>query len=154
MASFVLEDLDGGVEALVFPETYKKVAARLADDELVLVKGRAEPQDDGKARLLVSEVMPLEQAKLAEARFVRIRVPIESWDRSKGERLRDILASHRGDCPVTLEMHRSGSFAVELAPSASYRVRPDAGLKTEIEALWGPGALVLARTGLVAVREI
>ena len=32
MASFILEDLDGSVEALVFPETYKKVAGRLADD--------------------------------------------------------------------------------------------------------------------------
>ena len=50
MASFVLEDLDGSVETLVFPETYKKTAGRLADDVVVLVKGRAEIQDDGKAR--------------------------------------------------------------------------------------------------------
>ena len=42
MASFLLEDLEGSAEVLVFPETYKKVAARLADDQVVLVKGRAE----------------------------------------------------------------------------------------------------------------
>ena len=53
MATFVLEDLEGGVEALVFPETYKKVAGRLADDQVVLVKGKAEALDEGKARLLV-----------------------------------------------------------------------------------------------------
>ena len=67
MASFVLEDLEGGVEALVFPETYKKVGERLADDEVVLVKGKAEVLDEGKARLLVSDVLPLDQARLAEA---------------------------------------------------------------------------------------
>ena len=39
MASFVLEDLEGSVETLVFPETYKKTAGRLADDQVVLVKG-------------------------------------------------------------------------------------------------------------------
>ncbi|HET8646919.1 MAG TPA: OB-fold nucleic acid binding domain-containing protein, partial [Vicinamibacteria bacterium] len=97
MASFVLEDLQGGVEALVFPETYKKVSTRLAEDQIVLVKGRAEALEEGKARLLVSEVLPLEQARLAEARAVTIRVALRSWDRGTGERLRDILASHRGE---------------------------------------------------------
>jgi DNA polymerase-3 subunit alpha len=145
MASFLLEDLEGSVETLVFPEAYKKAAGRLADDQVVLVKARAEVQDDGRAKLLASEVMPLEQAKLQEARFVTIRVPLEAWDRGKGERLRDILGAHRGDCPVTLELVRPGSWAAAVAPSAYYRVRPDAGLREEIEGLLGPGALVLAR---------
>jgi DNA polymerase-3 subunit alpha len=143
MASFVLEDLEGSVETLVFPEAYKKAGARLADDQVVLVKARAEIQDDGKARLLASDVMPLEEAKLAEARHVTIRVPLGAWDRGKGERLRDILGAHRGDCPVTLEIVRPGSWAAALAPSAYYRVRPDAVLRSEVEALLGPGALVL-----------
>jgi DNA polymerase-3 subunit alpha len=146
MASFFLEDLEGSVETLVFPEAYKKAAGRLADDQVVLVKARAEVQDDGRAKLLASEVLPLEQAKLADARYVTIRVPVVAWDRGKGERLRDILGAHRGDCPVTLELVRPGSWEVALAPSAYYRVRPDAGLRDEVEALLGPGALVLART--------
>lgn len=153
MASFVLEDLEGGVEALVFPETYKKVAGRLAEDEVVLVKGKAEILDEGKPRLLVSEVLPLEQAKLAEARYVTVRVPLSAWERSKGERLRDILGSHRGDCPVTLELVRAGAYAVAVAPNVYFKVRPDALLKEEIEALLGPGSLVLARTNGAPVRE-
>ncbi|HZM49438.1 MAG TPA: DNA polymerase III subunit alpha, partial [Vicinamibacteria bacterium] len=132
MATFVLEDLEGGVEVLVFPEAYKKAAARLADDVIVLVKGRAEALDEGRFRLLASDVMPLETAKLSEARYVTIRVPVGSWDKTKGERLRDILGSHKGDCPVTLEMVRPGSFAVAVAPSAYFRVRPDEVLRTEV----------------------
>ncbi len=146
MASFVLEDLEGGVEALVFPQTFKEVAGRLADDQVVLVKGKAEVQDEGKPRLLVSELLPLEQAKMADARYVRVRVPMDGWNRNVGEKLRDILGAHRGDCPVTLELVRAGSYAVSVVPNASYRVRPDPGLRDEVEALLGPGALVLART--------
>jgi hypothetical protein len=112
----------------------------------VLVKGKAEVLDEGRGRLLVSEVLPLDAAKLAQARYVTIRVPLVGWDRSKGERLRDILGSHRGECPVTLELVRPGAFAVALAPSAYYRVKPDALLRDEVEALLGPGALILART--------
>ena len=132
-------------EALVFPETYKKVGERLADDLVVLVKGKAEVLDEGKARILVSEALPLEQFKLAEARFVTIRVPVPAWDRAKGERLRDILGSHRGECPVTLELVQPGSFAVAVAPSTYFKVRPDAAFRDEVEALLGPGSLVLAR---------
>ena len=153
MASFLLEDLEGGAEVLVFPETYKKVAGRLADDQVVLVKGRAEVQDDGTARLLATDVLPLEQAKLAEARYVTIRVSIAGWDRSKGERLRDILGSHRGECPVTLELVRPGAYAVAVSPSVYFKVRPDPGLKQEIEGLLGPGSLILARTNGAALRD-
>ncbi len=75
-----------------------------------------------------------------------ISVAMAAWDRPQGERLRDILGSHRGDCPVTLELVRPGAFAVAVAPSALYRVRPDTVLKNEVEALLGPGALRLSRT--------
>jgi DNA polymerase III subunit alpha len=146
MASFFLEDLEGSVETLVFPEAYKKAAGRLADDQVVLVKARAEIQDDGRAKLLASEVLPLDQARLAEARYVTIRVPVAEWDRGKGERLRDILAAHRGDCPVTLELVRPGSWAAALVPGSRYRVRPNPAMREEVEALLGPGSLVLART--------
>jgi DNA polymerase-3 subunit alpha len=146
MASFVLEDLEGSIETLVFPETYRKTAGRLADDQVVLVRGRAETLDEGRGRLLASDVLSLDQARLVEARYVTIRVPVGSWDRGKGERLRDILDAHRGDCPVTLELVRPGQWALALAPGAHYRVRPDAVLREQIEALLGPGALVLARS--------
>jgi DNA polymerase-3 subunit alpha len=146
MASFILEDLEGGAEALVFPDTYKKVAGRLAEDQVVLVKGKAEVPEEGKPRLLVTDVLPLEQAKLAEARYVTIRVPMLQWDRQKGERLREILGAHKGECPVTLEIVRPDEFAVAVSSSAVYRVRPDSTLRDEVEALLGPGALVLART--------
>jgi DNA polymerase-3 subunit alpha len=146
MATFVLEDLEGGVEVLVFPETFKKVASRLAEDQVVLVKGKSEVQEEGKPRLLASELAPLDQAKLAEARYVTIRVPLAAWDKGKGERLRDILSAHRGECPVTLELLRPGAYAVAVAPSAYYRVRPDPALREAVEGLLGPGSLQLART--------
>src|SRR4029453_81716 len=84
MATFVLEDLEGGAEVLVFPEAYKKAAARLAEDVVGLVKARAEGVEEGNPRLLSSDVLPLDQAKMAEARFVTIRVPVAQWDKTKG----------------------------------------------------------------------
>jgi DNA polymerase III subunit alpha len=145
MASFVLEDLDGSIETLVFPKTYQEVAARLADDVIVLVKGRAEGQEDAKPKLLAAELMPLDQAKMMEAKHVTVRIPMAAWDRSKGEQLREILDSHRGECAVSLELVRAGALAVTLAANATYRVKADARLRDAVEALLGPGALLLSR---------
>ena len=47
---------------------------------------------------------------------------------------------------MTLELVRPGSWEAALVPSAYYRVRPDSQLRDEVEALLGPGSLVLART--------
>ena len=63
-----------------------------------------------------------------------------------GERLRDLRGSHRGECPVTLEMVRPGGESVAVAPSAYFRVRADQTLRAEVEGLLGPGSVVLART--------
>jgi len=145
MATFVLEDLEGSIEVLVFPETYNKVATRLADDKVVVVKGKAEAVDEGKPRLLASDVLSLEQIKVSDARQITVRVELARWDRTKGEQLRDILGARQGDCPVLIELTRPGGLAVAVAPSALYRVRPDAGLKGEIEALFGPGSVVFSR---------
>jgi hypothetical protein len=51
---------------------------------------------------------------------------------------------------VTLEIVRAGAWSAALAPSAYYRVRPDSALRDEIEALLGPGSLVLTRTNGLA----
>ena len=146
MATFMLEDLEGGVEVLVFPEAFKKAAAAWPTTSVVLVKGRAEALDEGRFRLLASDVLPLEAAKLADARFVTIRVPMGSWDKSKGERLRDILGAHKGDCPVTLEMVRPGGVrggggAQRVFPRAAGRGAAHRGGGAA-----GPGSLILART--------
>jgi DNA polymerase-3 subunit alpha len=143
MASFSLEGLDGSVEALVFPETFKKIGGRLAADRVVVIQGRAEALDDGKARLLVSDLLSLNEARLARARNVVIRLGLSAWDRPTGERLRDIILAHPGDCPVVFEIGNAGAETLIVAPGPHYRVRPAADLVGEIESLLGPGSLVL-----------
>ena len=148
MASFVLEDTEGSVEALVFPKTYRELAGRLVEDQVVLVKGRAERLDDGRSRLLIAEVLPLDEAKRAEARHVTIRVPIPKWSTGKGSRLAEICQGHSGNCSLTVELVQPGTYRARIA--SRYRVQPEEGFAAEIEALLGPDALVLSRRAAAA----
>ena len=45
-ASATLEDLAGGVEALFFPNTYEVIGQYIAEDAIVVVKGRVDRRDD------------------------------------------------------------------------------------------------------------
>ncbi|NLC54017.1 MAG: hypothetical protein GX770_08650, partial [Firmicutes bacterium] len=48
MATFTLEDLSEAIEVLVFPQLYERIAQEVANDRIVLVKGRIEADDDDR----------------------------------------------------------------------------------------------------------
>jgi DNA polymerase-3 subunit alpha len=51
-----LEDLDGGVETLFFPQTYAAVSHQLIEDEVVLVKARVDKREE-MPRLIAMELI-------------------------------------------------------------------------------------------------
>jgi len=53
MAVFTLEDAQGGVEVIAFPEAYQRAAGLIETGTLVLVRGRLE-RDDESTRILAS----------------------------------------------------------------------------------------------------
>ena len=56
MAVFTLEDSQGGVEVIAFPETYQRSAALIETGIMVLVRGKLE-RDDESVRILASEIV-------------------------------------------------------------------------------------------------
>jgi len=55
-AIVTLEDLDGTIDVMVFPQTYMAVGTLLVEDAVVLVKGRIDRPDEDAARLVAMEV--------------------------------------------------------------------------------------------------
>ncbi len=45
-AQAILEDLEGSVEVLFFPATYQQVGINIAEDAIVVVRGRTDARDD------------------------------------------------------------------------------------------------------------
>ncbi len=63
---------------------------------MVVVKGKFE-RDDESARLLASEIMPIELVREKLATSVAIRLTTPPHDRATFERLWDVFAQHKGD---------------------------------------------------------
>ena len=144
MAVFTLEDAQGGVEVIVFPETYQRSAALIETGTLVLVRGKLE-RDEETARILATEIVALDTVRGRVAREVAIRVKMPA-DRGVFEQLGEVFSRHRGDRRVSFEMELPSDpkrLRVKADVSSQIRVRPSPALVAEVEQIVGIGAVSL-----------
>ncbi len=141
MAVFMLDDVAGSVEVVVFPETFGKHGTLVEADAMVLVRGKFE-RDDESARIVATELLPLSALKERTTREVVIH--LHGSTRNTLEALADLLARHRGDRRVLLELDvRSQPTSLRVRSEAALRVRPTERLVDEVEQLCGAGSVEL-----------
>jgi DNA polymerase-3 subunit alpha len=136
MAVFTLEDLGGAIEVMVFPKVMQDQGFKLADDALVLVRGRVDGRED-VAKLMCLDVTVLEAVSEATAPL-RIRVNPSVASEEMIDNLKKLLVDHPGETPVLLHL---GEGQVLRLP-AHFSVDSGNGLAGEIRVLLGPDAIV------------
>jgi DNA polymerase-3 subunit alpha len=144
MAVFTLEDSQGGVEVIAFPEAYQRAGSLIETGTMVLVSGRLE-RDDESVRLLASEIVAIDAVHERLAREVAIRMKMPAA-RSVFEALGEVFSRHRGDRRVTFEIELASDprpLRVRADLSAHIRVRPSSTLIAEVEQIVGQGAVSL-----------
>ena len=136
MAVFVLEDLGANAETMLFPRTMTEHGHKLADDAIVLVRGKVDKRDD-IPKLIAMDIDVVEGVSDAAEPF-RIAVTPNRLDPTLIDQLKELLLEHPGDHPVL--MHLGADKVLRLPPA--YGVDAGGGLMAEIRVLLGPDALV------------
>ena len=116
MAVFTLEDHQGAVEVVAFPETYGRFRHLIDIGALLLVRGKFE-RDDDSSRFQAAELSPLEALRERLAKAVSIHLPAQAMSRATLEALWDVLAPAPGR---SADRARSGGRA-GVAPAAGAR---------------------------------
>jgi DNA polymerase-3 subunit alpha len=125
MAVVTLEDLSARVECTVFPDAYEASRATLVPEQLVVVSGRVEIQEERGVRLLVSDVWPWEEGRKLFGPTLHIEVPAEELTEPWLEAIDEVLSRHPGECDVYLYITRPNQFRTTPMRSRRYRVAPD-----------------------------
>jgi DNA polymerase-3 subunit alpha len=137
-ASATLEDLDGAVEVLFFPNTYEQVGQYVAEDAIMVVRGRVDRRDD-QARLMAMDVSFPDTSAPDLTKPVILAIPPSRCTPPLVERLKEVLSSHPGPAEVHLNLVQGGrSTMLRLGP---VRVAPSTALMADLKALLGPGAV-------------
>jgi DNA polymerase-3 subunit alpha len=134
-----LEDLAGGVEVLFFPNTYELVGQWIAEDAIVVVRGRVDRRDE-RPRLIAMDLSVPDLSAAGKTRPVVLAVPASRCTPPLVEKLKEVLASHPGTVEVHLKLV-NGSRAT-LLRLGGLRVDPTTALMAELKALLGPTAVV------------
>jgi DNA polymerase-3 subunit alpha len=144
MAVFSLEQEEAKVEAVVFPEAFGKYGNLVADEAMLLVRGKFE-RDDESCRLVVSEMIPLDAVRERAVREVQIRLaPGRSADRDAMRRLADVLGRYPGDRRLSFVVDVNGRApGLRVRTASALRIQPSDRLVREVEAICGAGAVVL-----------
>jgi DNA polymerase III subunit alpha len=142
MAVFTADDIAGGVEVVVFPETFGKCGHLIAADAMLLVRGKFE-KDDESARIVATELQPI--AMLKERTTREVVIHLQAPSRTMLEALAELLSRHRGDRRVLLELatKKNGNPSLRVRADVAQRVRPSEKLVEEVEQLCGVGTIEL-----------
>ncbi len=142
MAVFMLDDVAGNVEVVVFPETFQKHGMLVENDAMLLVRGKLE-KDEESARIVATELMPIAALRERTTKEVVIHLRQASQARTTFEALAELLSRHRGDRRVSLELDVSGPRPLRVRADVAQRVRPSEKLVAEVEQICGTGTVEL-----------
>jgi DNA polymerase III subunit alpha len=144
MAVFMLDDVAGNVEVVVFPETFGKHGSLIEADAMLLVRGKLE-KDEESARIVATELLPVSALAERTTREVVIHLSCGSLKRQTFEDLAELLSRHRGDRRVHLELLgvKGATGALRVKVDVSQRVRASETLKAEVERICGTGSVEL-----------
>ena len=131
-AIVTMEDLEGSIDCLLFPNTYQQVATELAEDIVVSMKGRVD-NSKGSAEMRVMEMTLLDTSSASADGPLVISIPDARMNERTAEQLREILEDNPGSSEVRLKLMEPGrSTLMRLDRRLSVQASPAlyASLKT------------------------
>jgi DNA polymerase III subunit alpha len=137
-AIVTLEDLEGVIDVMVFPQTYQLVATQLIEDAVVVVRGKIDKRED-QPKLIATE-LTLPDLSEGPRGPVVITLPVARCVPPVVDRLKEVLATHPGVTEVHLQL-LSGGRTTLMRLDDRLRVAPGPALYGDLKALLGPGSV-------------
>jgi DNA polymerase-3 subunit alpha len=133
-----VEDLEGAIEVMFFPQTYQQFATSLAEDAVVVVRGRLDRRDD--IPKLVAMDLALPDVSQGREGPIVISLPVARCTAPVVDRLKEVLATHPGATEVHLRLQSAARTTV-LRIDDGLRVHPGPALMGDLKALLGAGSV-------------
>jgi len=143
MAVCFLEDDLAKVETVVFPEAFARFGHLIADDALLVARGKYE-RDEETSRLVVSELTPLDLVQERTVREVVIHLSGHGLARSRMRELAGILDRYPGDRRVSFIVElEEGGRPLRVRAATARRIRPSDHFVRDVEAVCGAGSVTM-----------
>jgi len=143
MAVFTLEDLQGQVEVVMFPDVLNEYADVLVQDAIIFVKGKLDYRRE-RPNILASELIRLEDVREKLAAKVKIGLDASEVTKEKVAMIKSICRHHRGKSSVYVAV-RTDKGKVYAAADKELSVNPDLEFCRKMRQLVGEENFQLAK---------
>jgi DNA polymerase-3 subunit alpha len=137
-AAATLEDLAGAIEVLFFPQTYQLYATAIAEDAVVVVKGKVDRRDDVPKLIAMDLTIP--DLTMDQSGPFVVSMPIARCVPPVVERLREVLVTHPGPTEVHLKLRGTERTTV-VRLDDKLRVAASPALIGDLKQLLGPACV-------------
>ncbi len=141
MAYLRVEDLEGSVEVIFFPDLYRGSGSLISSEAPLLFTGTLSKGEQG-VRIKATAVEPLASVRERSVRRVDIRLTSTGLGKDDFQAIKEILLAYPGACPVTLTLNIPDKGMTTLAVESRYHVSPTEALSAELEGIFGKGTVV------------
>ncbi|MFH1577713.1 MAG: DNA polymerase III subunit alpha [Candidatus Omnitrophota bacterium] len=139
MAILKLEDLEGVVEVLVFPQAFKLVSKNIQPNSIVLVKGRLDLKEN-TPKIIVNDLLLVDDIyRLISG----MKIDISGIRENLFDSLKARLFDSKGRVPIYLHFDTPTRSRVQLIVGQEFYVEPSKELIDDIELLIGEGRISL-----------
>lgn len=152
MAYCTLEDAEGSIEVIVFPELYRNSLSLLQKDTPLLIKGAVDKTEKG-VKIVAGEISRLDElgTKRSEKYRGRVEINLRSPAHDDLQRLKMIITNSRSLQRVFDSLEQKGEYPLylriffedaEVLIATSMKISPDSELMNRIEEIVGKGAVI------------
>ncbi|GAA2101143.1 DNA polymerase III subunit alpha [Actinomadura alba] len=138
-AMATLEDLGGAIEVMIFPSSYQLCSTLLAEDAVLVIKGRLDKREDVPKIIAMEVIQPDLTVSDAGGPF-SVTMPIGRCTPPVVERLKEVLVTHPGKSEVHLHL-QNGPRTTVVRLDDRLRVSPSPSLMGDLKQLLGPACL-------------
>jgi DNA polymerase III subunit alpha len=134
-ATATLEDLGGAIEVLFFPQTYQLYAMAIAEDAIVVVKGKIDRRDD--VPKLIAMDMTIPDLTVTDGAPFVVNMPLTKCVAPVVEQIREVLRTHPGTTEVHLRLKGTQKTTV-VRLDDKLRVSASPALHADLKQILGP----------------
>ncbi|MXV77046.1 DNA polymerase III subunit alpha, partial [Candidatus Poribacteria bacterium] len=149
MAVIALEDLEGSVEVVIFPDTYKE-AGELYEDRIVWIEGIVKLNQNGsrnqdsdeeseeERQIQANEVSDIDVVREEQTSTVEVTIQesdLENQDKLKS--LKEIALANRGKLDLVLRLMTPRFGEVVMRCNANYKISDAESVFSQVEDLYG-----------------
>ncbi|MBI1883413.1 MAG: DNA polymerase III subunit alpha [Chlamydiae bacterium] len=150
MALVSFEDLEGLIEAVIYPKIFEKISGMVQEDKICFVEGKLELKEEA-VKVIVNNLVLLEDAPKIYTQSIYLQLKMNQSKSEDLDKIQTELLRFKGECPVYINFAFPDGGKITVSTSPKFKIEPTAEVILRLKEVLGEEAVSVKRNKIVHV---